>query len=198
MNSILINIFSFFVICNVYSQDYITYDNYLQKARISIYTHKDTVTSLVYYEKAFSYVTNPFSEHLSEYHQLIRTQKLINTDQNILPNYYYLFKNTKDKDLFYENNCQLDEEPNSEILTNVKLRLLIDNLFEKDQAIDRNSVDKRESFIEIIEDFKLILEKYGFPTVDKIGLFVNKDGIIVSSPVHVLIIHAIQVRDAYF
>ncbi len=198
MNLISLSLFSFLVIGNMYSQDYITYDNYLQKARFSIHAHEDTVTSLKYYEKAFRYVNNPFSEHFYKYHQLICSLGLIENKQNVVRNYSYNFKSRKDKDLFFENNCHLEGETNSAILININQRLLIDRLFEKDQAIDRNSENKRELFVEVIDDFKTILETYGYPTAENIGLYINSEGKIVSSPVCVLIIHAVQNRDAYF
>lgn len=171
-----------------------SYDKYIQQARESIYTDGDTISSLEYFKKAFNVVKYPFFEHFQEYWQI---QVFHKESSPYVGNCEYFFKNKRERDFFYSKNVFLSESQLS-IIKDSNFRLLIDDLYERDQAIDRLSPNKRKLFEEIIEEFKGLIEKFGFPTEENIGLYIDSDGKLESSPSTILVIHGIQLSDDYF
>jgi len=178
------------------SQSYQTYDEQVKIARDYLYTEGDTTSALLYFKQAISSIENPFFEHVDEFYQLVcATSKndFIKTEDVVI-----YFKSEDDKNLFFKNSCYTENEVNSELIQDKALRNLVDSLYHVDQTIDRQAKNKDELFKSVQDEFKRIIEEYGFPTESKIGIYIDEKGELLTSPIYILIIHGIQSNHTYF
>lgn len=194
----LILALTFLYVLNIAGQDYISYNKSISEARKQAYVLHDTAQAIEYYERAFELGVQSFGLHIEEYFELLNYSNEIKSPGLEMVSSQLTFARVEDRELFFRIHDFSSYSHNAKLLKDTTYRAVINQLYLEDQSIDRKSPYREELFKNLLDKFQYTIETKGFPTEEKIGVYVDENGRLTESKINILLIHAMQARHEFF